>query len=194
MDRNREDWLNTAVGSLRPLFQTHEYTVPEKVRVSCGWPSKGALARKNRVIGQCWATDCSKDGANQIFISPCIADSATVLATLTHEVAHAVVGVEKKHRSPFKRCAYAVGLEGPATATHAGEELQGFLRTIVSEIGEYPHSLLDLVALEKKEKQSTRMIKIVCPGCGYTCRTTLKWINVGFPTCGCGQLFTVEEP
>ena len=35
----------------------------------------------------------------------------------------------------------------------------------------------------------SRMIKIVCDadGCGYTVRTTRKWIDVGLPTCPCGS-------
>lgn len=36
-------------------------------------------------------------------------------------------------------------------------------------------------------KQSTRMIKLVCPADGYAVRTTRKWIEVGLPRCPCGR-------
>lgn len=37
-------------------------------------------------------------------------------------------------------------------------------------------------------KQSTRMLKVECGSCGYTLRTTAKWLEVGTPTCPCGTL------
>ena len=47
---------------------------------------------------------------------------------------------------------------------------------------------LDLAKANIK-KQTTRLIKVFCPdpGCGYTVRTTAKWLAVGTPTCVCGE-------
>jgi hypothetical protein len=55
-----------------------------------------------------------------------------------------------------------------------------------------------------KPRQSTRLVKIVCNKCGYTARTTHKWIEGGYhdgkhvegglPTCHCGGKFKVIEP
>jgi hypothetical protein len=41
--------------------------------------------------------------------------------------------------------------------------------------------------------QTTRMLKLACGGCGYTVRTTEKWLKTGVPTCHCGALFVVLE-
>lgn len=43
------------------------------------------------------------------------------------------------------------------------------------------------LALAKK-KQTTRMVKVVCAGCGYVARTTHKWLDeAGAPICPCNQ-------
>ena len=41
---------------------------------------------------------------------------------------------------------------------------------------------------EHAGQQSTRMVKVVCAGCGYTARTTRKWLDeAGAPICPCNQ-------
>ncbi len=84
---------------------------------------------------------------------------------------------------PIRRIALAVGLAGKMTATHASPELTERLNVLCSQIGPYPHTSLDRSQLKK---QSTRMLKVECPECGYTVRTTAKWIEAGLPTCPCG--------
>lgn len=36
---------------------------------------------------------------------------------------------------------------------------------------------------EAPKKQTTRMLKCECPQCGYTVRTTRKWLDVAVPVC-----------
>jgi hypothetical protein len=110
-------------------------------------------------------------------------DSQGVLPTLVHELVHAVVGVEAKHGAKFWRPAKALGLVGKPTATEASEELIEKLRRFEKELGPYPHVALDPKKLDRK-KQTTRMIKCECAGCGYVVRTSRKWIDeVGAPLC-----------
>lgn len=40
-------------------------------------------------------------------------------------------------------------------------------------------------------KAGTRLLKLECK-CGYTVRTTQKWIEVGMPTCPCGEEMEVS--
>jgi hypothetical protein len=44
-------------------------------------------------------------------------------------------------------------------------------------------------------RQSTRLVKLQCPSCGYNVRTTNKWLRVGKPSCCCGAgpLTLVED-
>ena len=183
---NREEWLSQGAAHLR----AYVYDFPA-VRISCGWPSTKARASSGKRIGECWSTECSAEGVNQIFISPLLHKSVEVLAVLTHELVHAAVGVEVGHKGKFTKLARQVGLEGKPTATYAGAKLEGKLSVIVESIGLYPHEEFTPSDKERK-KQGTRMIKLECGGCGYVARTTRKWIAVGVPVCCCGGEFEVD--
>lgn len=186
----REEWLTEAMILLTPLFTEHDYKIPENVRVSCGFPSRSAFAVKKQTIGQCWASTCSKDDHFEIFISPVLADEPRVLGVLVHEIVHAVVGLAAGHKKPFRLCATAVGLEGKMTATTEGEALLKRLNTLSDKLGKYPHAELGKSMTDGTKKQGTRMLKIEC-GCGYVVRTSQKWVDVGMPTCPCGEKMEV---
>lgn len=200
--KNREAWLQAAVALITPLFEKHGYKVPE-VRVSAGWPARGGLGKKKRVLGECWDRKASEDGEQpQIFISPylvdpCFSPSLTpsgVLPTLIHEVVHAVVGHKEKHNKVFGKCARAVGLEGKLTATFASATLVETCKAFSAELGEYPHSKLDSLK-EPSKKQSTRMLKCECQTCGYTCRVSNKWLEqAGEPHCPQHGAMTATKP
>lgn len=182
----REEWLTTAVHRLeRRVFSEHGYRMPPHWRVSCGWPITGATRAKNPVIGQCWNLHCSADEHNEMTISMAIDDPVRVLDVLTHEMVHAIVGVEHGHKGPFKHLATAIGLEGKMTATVAGAELRETLESIARGLGPYPHGA---ITPETKRKQSTRLLKAVCEDCGYTVRVTRSWLEAaGAPLCPCNQ-------
>lgn len=192
----REQWLNDAVGHLTGHFETSGGRRPPKnVRVTCGWPGSKALSRKGRRIGECWPEEASKGGQFEIFISPFLSDPIEVLETLVHELAHATVGTEAGHGKAFSQFARKLGLEGPPTATHAGEDLREMvLRPITAELGEYPHDVLDRDKSPTK-KQGTRMLKLVCEECGYTARTTAKWLEShGALICPCNKKQMLAVP
>lgn len=150
------------------------------------WPSSRALSSKKRTIGQCWSPSASADGTVELIASLKLDDPIEVLSVNVHEQIHAIVGNECGHKGPFARLARKVGLEGKLTATVAGEELTKKLKRIAKNLGAYPHAALDGTVGVKK--QTTRMIKCVCPSCGYVARTTAKWIEeVGAPLCPCNS-------
>jgi SprT-like family protein len=184
----REEWLYKLASLLRQDFASVGAALPTQLHVSCGWPTHQALAvsGKSRTVGQCFSSACSADGTIEIFVSPKLSNETAVGAVLTHELVHAALNCTGGHGATFKRLATSVGLEGKMTATVAGERLTARLNTLIAQVGAaYPHAELDVSAAEKK--QGTRMIKLVCPNCGYTVRTTKKWIAVGLPTCVCGD-------
>jgi hypothetical protein len=142
--KTREAWLLTAITKLQPLLKEHGVQMPEKFAVSCGFPK----ARK-KAIGQCWDPTCTDDGTSHLFICPSLQEAATVLATLIHEMIHAAVGLECKHRGKFRIIAKAIGLEGKMTATFVSEEnpLMEKLLKISNQLGPYPHSALTRKAM-----------------------------------------------
>lgn len=188
---NREFWLTECVNKLRSDFARAGYELPEKIRVSCSWPSKSGLAVKKKRIGEAWSAENSGDHSFEVFISPVLKDPVEVAATLVHELVHCAVGLEAKHRGPFVKCAKAVGLEGKMTATTAGQELRTRLEELTAEVGTYPHA--ELKHSNAPPKQGTRMLKVECVECGCICRMTQKWLDeVGPPTCACGGAMYLE--
>lgn len=186
----REEWLNLMTSKLRPRFQELGYPLPEKLRVSCGFPSKSPLGRRRTTVGECWASKCSADQTSEIFITPLYEDAFKVAEVLVHELGHAADDCEHHHTGTFRKACQAVGLEKAANSwktTKAGEHLTCLLSKLIAECGLYPHRAI--VNAMKLKKQGTRMLKVICPdtGCGYTVRTTQQWIDVGLPTCPCGK-------
>ena len=183
----RELWLQAATTIFREWFAAAGYELPENIRVSCGLA--GANIR-SKTIGECWSDHCSKDAAREIFISPVLEDPSRVLDVLIHELCHSLFPVSEGHGKNFGKAARAMGLEGKLTATTASPELFEMLKPIIEQLGAYPHAAL--TSMKDRKKQTTRLIKLVCPdeACGYTCRTTAKWLEVGFPTCPCGEVMT----
>ncbi len=183
-DSNREAWLEKAIQKFgKDLFKPVGYTIP-KVRVSVGLPyGRGS----KKAIGQHWVPEASDDKVGSIFISPTINYGVEVLGTLVHELVHASVGNQFKHGPKFRKCAVAVGLEGPMKATVAGDALTVEIKKIIKAIGKYPHAKLNL-AMRPTKKQTTRMLKVHCPTCDFTCRAALtKIIASGVPLCGCNH-------
>lgn len=189
---NREGYIGALAELQRPLFTAIGLTYPEKLRFACGWP-KGK-ARAGAAAGQCWTDEASADGTTEIFISPAIGDVAEVAHILTHELIHACVGIKEKHGGRFKTSALAIGLTGRMTSTVPTPELAAKLKVMTDSLPPYPHAELRDLKL-KTVKQPTRMIKLVCPdqACRWTCRTTQKWIDIGTPSCPCGEEMVIEE-
>lgn len=193
MPTTREEWLASAADRLRPAFLSCNGVIPVKVRYSCGWPAGRRGSNSHKAIGQCWYPEASADGHVEIFVSPAIDDPVEVLGILVHELVHACLDVKAGHGPRFRKLAVALGLEGKMTATVPGPALRDTLSKLASVIGPYPHAELRRgEAADKPKKQSTRMIKVECPDCGYLVRTTRQWLSQGTPTCVCGARMRAE--
>lgn len=180
----REQWMLKGVEALRPLFVAAGHPIPTKVRVSTGWP--GGKGTKRTTIGQCWATSASADGVAAIFISPVLSDPVAILATLTHELAHAADDCSHAHKGPFIAIAKAVGLVKPWTSTSPNPELAETLKGIAKRLGTFDHGAM---RQSTRVTQTTRMLKVQCIYCGCVVRMTRKWLDeAGAPTCGCGSM------
>jgi hypothetical protein len=187
----REEWLNRMAKLMEPMFAAQGHPLPEQVRISCGWPSRRALGSK-RAVGQCWYPEASADQTTEVFVSPCLDDAVAVSAVMVHELVHAALGAGHGHGKEFSKLAKALGMVGKMTATEAGPALAATLAQLAQQIGAYPHATLDYTKVPTK-KQTTRMVKVICPECGYTVRTSQKWIDIGLPTCCCGEQMEAPE-
>jgi hypothetical protein len=180
--RNREAWLEEAVVHLRDFFVEADIELPP-VRVSVGWPSRGGRARVRLVVGQCCGPSLCADGVQQVYISPVVGEPLKVLGILLHELAHAADRCKHGHRPRFAAIARKIGLEGKPTRAKPGSAMEPRLNGILARLGRYPHAA---VTRNESEKQSTRLIKVMCADCGYTARVTRKWLVFrGAPFCPC---------
>jgi len=179
MYKTREEWLASLVNELRPVFASVSFPLPEKIRVTCGFPSSKAKAL-HRAIGEHWSPKASNDDHHEILISPVVDDVVEVAAILVHELAHAATDGDGHGRN-FTQCVRALWLEGKPTVTVAGSTFKQMTKDILDGLGPYPHAALNVRAGRKP--QPTRMLKASCPCCGYTVRLTAKWTVLGLPIC-----------
>jgi hypothetical protein len=178
---NREDWLSAAVSELRPFFDAVGKPLPANVRVACGFPLS---ARRTGALGECWADTASADKTFEILINPELAAPADVFAVLVHELCHSTAGA-MNHSGNFQKVAGLMHLV-PSTcpkgwkATGPSSSFIPTFGSIIDSLGTYPHAAL---SMSKRKVQTTRMLKAVCPSCGYTVRLTQKWADLGLPSC-----------
>jgi len=176
--KHREVWLHAVTERLRPIFASHDGTIPDNIRLTCGFPSVRAFATPQRG-GECWSDAKSADGHFEIMVSPVLADPMRVAGVPAHELIHAT-GLHG-HKGPFATLARAIGLEGKMTATSEGEAFKQAVAPILEAVGPYPHAEL---SKKTRTKQGTRLLKLQCPICPYTVRITRKWLDeVGAPAC-----------
>jgi len=183
----REEWLNAANGLLHGLFTQHGATIPDNIRISCGFPFGRRGITSLNAIGQAWPASLSMGNVIELFISPVLDDAKRVLDILAHECVHAAVGNDKGHGPVFKALAEAIGLTGKMTATVAGPEFLEWSEEALEKLGDYPHQKLIVHRLNPNEPkagpdgprlppsipgggiiykpQATRLIKVECPHC-----------------------------
>jgi len=187
----REQWLNAAVTELRPMFQALAPSpAAQAIRVACGYPSNW---KRSKALGECHPAENSADKHYEIFIAPTLATPRDVFAVLVHEVAHTCAG-QMNHGHLFGQACDALGLlpdpKRGYKATVPCDKFDDLFAGIIHSLGDYPHAE---VSTASTKVQATRLLKCLCPSCGYTFRTTAKWVQVGLPTCVCGDTFTAVE-
>ena len=182
--KTREEWLLAAIDCLKPRFKSCGYTIPKKVKVSCGWP----FGTRGKVTGECWSSIASKGKNIEIFITPAYDDSEAatkegILSTLIHELIHATVGNKCGHKGPFKQAFKKLGLTGKVKESVASPELCEVLESVAKKLGPFPHKALKFKGRPKK-KQTTRLLKVGCPKCDYIVRVTrIHLEEKGAPLC-----------
>lgn len=188
----REEWMQAFTDAARPRFEELGSPLPEVVRVSVGWPSKG---KRSNTIGECWVAEASRDGVCEIFIRPSLQDDPRRIAgVLTHELVHAAG--HRGHGADFRKVAVGLGLEGKMTATTEGEQFYAWADPILTKIGLFPGAALadTMESVGGEKKQTTRMKKVTCNECGWSFRTAQSNIDAmtdhNCLACGDGQLET----
>jgi hypothetical protein len=203
--QTRENWLHAAIDMLRPMFVQIGFPIPERIHVSVGFSSRGRGGENSTIRGESWKRIASADGANHVFISPEIDDTATVLAVLMHELVHAALDNEDGHKGRFAEAVTRLGMTKPFTTATPDTALAAELIVMAAELGDYAHAKLDALGARKlvpvgqaptgggrivtgPATQTNRHIKVSCAAHPeYSVRASRTVLEMGMPSCGiCG--------
>lgn len=197
---NRESWLGALTRLLAPRFEEAGHPLPDNIRFAIGFTSAG---RRGSRVAEVWDHRASRDGHFEIFIKPDTDDPLAVAKSLCHELAHAAVGLKAGHRGPFRAVMKSFGFQAPFTSSRAkpAPEFEELFASLLPQLGALPHGALGEMAEDEAttsapKGQRNRQLKCECQTCGYTARTTRKWLaESGPPLCPCNaQPMAYEAP
>lgn len=133
-----EQWLYEAAKLLGEKFVKLGHPVP-KLRVLYGFSTNGYSTEKSKKYrGECLSRAWTTNDENIIFITPKTSDEVDVLATLGHEIAHAIHDCKSLHGSSFKKLMtqygylYDEGFEFPSL------KLMFEFQSMAQELGKFP--------------------------------------------------------
>jgi hypothetical protein len=201
--RDREGWLRAAADEFRRwIKQVSDIEVPD-CRISMGY---GGVNYEKKVRGVCWHHDVDGGGLNQIFITPEVDDTATILAILLHELVHAALNSVddpkwNHHGGRFAEYATRMGLCAPFTTATPGIPTLAQFMVIAAELGDFPHAALKIPSRQQVEQrvdpagqpiritsggdpQRNRWISAICPTHRRPYRASRAALNEGLPDCG----------
>ena len=105
-------------------------------------PSREEAEAALAVLRQ-WANKSSDDEIAQIFVSPAVSETLNVLATLTHELVHAVDDCASGHKAGFIKIASQIGFEPKYTSSeNRSDTLTETLQEIAEQLGDFPHAAI----------------------------------------------------
>jgi|SRR5271170_54342 len=171
----RHEWLETAAAWCGRALEKAGHPVPAGTRVSFGFAGR----QPRKTLGFCFHAAASSDNVREVFVGPHIKDPVEIVGVVLHELIHAALPDGEGHGKTFGKVARAVGLEGKLTATVVGEGLRETIQT--KFLAHHPYSAGTINLDAGRKKQTTRLIKVACAQCGYTARTTAKWLDAAGP-------------
>src|SRR5262249_62316941 len=80
----REAWLHAVAANLAEPFKRLGHPIPDKVRLTCGFPSVRGIAAKNQRSGESLLNTRSGGDHYEILVSPLIAESIGAAGALEH--------------------------------------------------------------------------------------------------------------
>lgn len=194
---HRETWLNQLATMMAPKFEELGHPLPA-FRVSIGFTGS---PKESKVAGVVYHKVQSADGRFEVFISPDQAEPMQVAAILAHELTHAAVGFNHKHKGLFATTVAKLGMVRPFTSSVAGDAFKAWAQPFLDALGPLPHAPLHFRRGERpaggaggedggegegedggssndKKKQSTRLLKAACK------HSSLAGVNGEQKVCG----------
>jgi len=163
---------------MKGWFDDLGFPLPE-VSIKTGFPSAG---KRSPNISDSWTIN---DGnAHVILIRPDNDQAEDVAAAIAFQMCHIATGDRDAHGHLFRHLAISIGLRGTKTESRPGTLFKEMIKPTLRRLGKLPSSGISPVESVKKTTQSTRLLKVSCPECGYVARVSRKWLDeVGPPHC-----------
>lgn len=160
-----EAWLDHAVELMRPYFAERGYEIP-RVRVLPGFSTNGYHPeRRVHTLASCHPRSWSKDGINEIYISPLTVHPVEVLSILAHELIHAINDCQDGHGPVFQEMSRSLHLPSNRRVDISNRKLAiRRFREMAQELGPFPRggvsfseNYLDEEILEDKDRNFTHI-------------------------------------
>lgn len=186
--KEREAWLSDIASSMHGWFNDLGFPLPP-FEIRTGFPSAG---RRSPNITESWAQNDTESYV--IYVRPDRDDRVEVAAALAHQLCRIAVGQKDSHGHLFRHLAISIGLRGRKTESPPGVLFKELVKPVLDDLGDLPCPEVIPTDKEKKTRQTTRMVKVTCPVCGYVARVSRKWLDsVGPPHCPEHGPMTADE-
>lgn len=174
----REEWLTVVVEAMGAWFAALGHPLPV-LRISEGFPSTG---QRGREVTEAWSDD---EGASfTIVVRPDFTDPARLAAGLAYRMAQIAAGSAADNRRIFRHIAISIGLSGRRVESAPKALFRELVRPVLGAAGPLPPPKATLSSSNSRGKQSSRLLKVSCPQCGYVVRVARKWlVDRGPPHC-----------
>lgn len=149
-DKNREErliikhkyaeaWLDEACQLISENFARKGFITP-KIRVLFGFSTSGHNIKKYKGNhkGQCLSRGWTSDGTNIILITPTQKRAIDALATLGHEIIHAIDNCENQHGKKFIEIAKSLDFGILGNETYLSDKLHEEFIEIEEKVGRFP--------------------------------------------------------
>lgn len=175
-----DEWLTEATDRVlrAEIYRRCAVHVPP-VRVSVGFGTRGL---SNGALAQTLPRGLALDGVNEVYIRPTLHDPTEVLTVLVGELIRASFDGKAPNGKRVEIALANMGISMlRGSAVRGGliptPELETDLRALAESLGDYPRANGLDIAAAARAKQSTRMIRCECSGCGFLFRTSQSWID-----------------
>lgn len=174
----REDWLREVASAMKGWFDELGFPLPSFV-VRTGFP---AVGRRSPNITDSWTQD---NGVSYvILVRPDRSEAEDVAAAIAFQMCRIAVGERDQHGYLFRHLAISLGLKGSKHESPPGALFKEITKNILDQAGPLPSPEILQIDTDKAPGQTSRMIKVSCPECGYVARVSRKWLaEVGPPHC-----------
>lgn len=182
--RTRGEWLTAVLAGLRQTFAEGGIRLPA-ITATTGF-AQGSARGSSKVV-EITSTERAGEISFDLYVSPRIDDSMTVLAGVADAVCRIVTGKLRGSSRAYRDLAKIFGLDVAFKRQNQNlrfRELVG--NDILAKLGDYPHSAIAPMKLIQRHSGTglkTRLIPATCL-CGFRIYLTRQKIAIGVPLCG----------